>query len=250
MTSIDILFSAETSPAAVICSLSGIAGQTQSQFRLIVAGTPELQANPIIQSLVRVIEARGATVDWFARPAGEALSERRAFLLAHATAQAVLVLDDTVWLAPATLRDLLTAQEQYGGGFVGAFPHDLSRMPAYPTPRAVLFDGPAQPHLPESDPAAALHQGSNVYDLGLRVPPGAVYPYAVRSIDGCVLYDRALLERVGGFGDTGQHAEAQLRLLEQAGGYGVVPSGAFSAIPSQLRQQVTLPTPQPERELV
>ncbi|RPJ41263.1 MAG: hypothetical protein EHM21_13400, partial [Chloroflexi bacterium] len=59
--SVDILLTTYNRLNSLIMCLSGIAGQSCGNFRLIVADQSDKPAkeNPVVQALIRVIEARG-----------------------------------------------------------------------------------------------------------------------------------------------------------------------------------------------
>ncbi len=61
----------------------------------------------VISTLRRVIEARGGSVEWHTRPQVHGIAEQRDFLLQQATSDAVLYLDDDVFMEPWVLAYLL-----------------------------------------------------------------------------------------------------------------------------------------------
>ena len=105
-TSVDILLPTYDRLPSLIMCLSGIAGQTCSNFRLIISDKSEtpVKDNQVIQSLIRVIEAHGGTVDYHYRVPSKGIAEQRDFLLKEATAEYVLYLDDDVWMEPQVLE--------------------------------------------------------------------------------------------------------------------------------------------------
>lgn len=249
MKSVDILLPTYNRLNSLIMCLSGVAGQTFSSFRLIVSDQSEQPAsdNPVIQSLIRVIEARGGTVEWYYRTPSKGIAEQRDFLLERATAQYVLYLDDDVWMEPQVLTTLVETIEVQGCGFVGAFPNGLSfRDDIRPHQQNIEFwDTPVSPEAINPDTPEwernVLHRAANLYHVSLQIPRGKKYLYKVAWIAACILYDREKLLEIGGFSfwdrlpryQSGEEVLAQNLMMRRWGGCAIVPSGTyFSELPS------------------
>lgn len=248
MKSVDILLPTSNRLHSLIMCLSGIAGQSYSNFRLIISDQSDQPAdeNPVVQSLIRVIEARGGTVDWHYRVPSQGAAEQRDFLLKQAAAQYVLYLDDDVWMEPQVLTTLVETIDEQRCGFVGAFPNGLSyRDDIRPQQQAIEFwDGPVMPEdidpeTPEWD-RSVLHRAANLYHVSLQIPPGTKYLYKVAWVSACILYDREKLLEIGGFSfwdrlstnESGEDALAQNLIMRRWGGCSIVPSGTyFSEVP-------------------
>jgi hypothetical protein len=80
-----------------------------------------------------------------------------------------------------------------------------------------------------------LHNAANPAHLSERVADRPKWiAYKVAWVGGCVLYDREMLESVGGFGfwrelperHCGEDVLPQLRLQAKYGGAGILPTGA------------------------
>jgi GT2 family glycosyltransferase len=229
--------------------LSGVAGQSCSNFRLIVADQSDQPAkeDPVVQALIRIIEARGGTVEWHYRVPSQGIAEQRDFLLKEATAGYVLYLDDDVWMEPQVVETLLKVIREQGCGFVGAFPNGLSyRDDLRPHQQQIEFwdrrVGPEaiRPDSPEWE-RNVLHRAANLYHVGLQVPAGVTRLYKVAWIAACILYDREKLLEVGGFSfwdrlprfQSGEEVLVQNLMMRRWGGCSLVPSGTyFSEIPS------------------
>jgi GT2 family glycosyltransferase len=245
MPSVDILLPTCNRLESLIFTLSGIAGQEFTCFRLIVADQSDTPANasPVVQALVRILQARCGTVDWHTRPPVHGIAEQRDFLLAQATADYVLYLDDDVWMEPWVLGALAEAIETENCGFVGAFPAGLSfAEDIRPQQQIVeLWDGPVQPETVEPESPAwqrfQLHRAANIYHAGQTLPSGERHLYKVAWVAQCVLYDRRKLQEIGGFSfwnrlpryHSGEEVLAQNLLMRRWGGAALLPSGTYSS---------------------
>ncbi len=250
-TSVDILLPTYNRLPSLTMCLSGVAGQTCANFRLIVSDQSDVPANesPVVQSLVRVIEARGGTVEWHYRAPSKGIAEQRDFLLKQATAEYVLYLDDDVWMEPQVVQTLLKVIQEQGCGFVGAFPSGLSyRDDLRPHQQHIEFwEGKVAPEAiwpdtPQWD-RNVLHRAANLYHVGLQIPYGEkrLYMYKVAWIAACILYDREKLLEIGGFSfwdrlpryQSGEEVLVQNLMMRRWGGCSVLPSGTyFSEMPS------------------
>jgi glycosyltransferase involved in cell wall biosynthesis len=249
MTSVDILLPTYNRLPTLIMCLSGVAGQTYPNFRLIVSDQSDEPANKntVVQSLVRVIEARGGTVEWHYRAPSQGIAEQRDWLLSQSTAQYVLYLDDDVWMEPDVLDRLVQTIEEQQCGFVGAFPNGLSYRDDFrPHQQHIEFwDGPVMPEAISPDSPEwqrnVLHRAANLYHVGLQIPRGAHYLYKVAWIAACILYDREKLLEIGGFSfwnrlprfQSGEEVLVQNLMMRLWGGASLIPSGTyFSEMPS------------------
>jgi len=249
MPSIDVLLPTCNRLESLLLTLSGIAGQDLNCFRLIVSDQSTQPASnaPVIQSIVRIIQARCGTVDWHYRPASDGIAEQRQFLLDQATADYLLYIDDDVWMEPWVLATLVEIIERENCAFVGAFPAGLSYSEDYrPEQEAVEYwYGPVQPE--SIYPGSAeweryhLHRAANIYHLSQTIPAGERRIYKVAWVAQCVLYDRKKLLEVGGFNffnrlprfHSGEEVLVQNLLMRRWGGCAMLPSGAYSSeVPS------------------
>lgn len=243
---VDVLVPTVGRPAELATTLAGLAAQTDVAFRLVLSDQSAGQdaaAVPAVAAMLRVLEAQGRSVVLLAHPERRGLAEHRQHLLDHATAPAVLYLDDDVWLEPGTVRRMLDALRDLGCGFVGSAVQGLSYLQdRRPHETAVYepWDGPVVPEVVRRGTPAfdrlSLHNAANPAHVaaGLDVEPGGWVPYRVAWVGACVLYDREALETVGGFGfwpvlppgHSGEDVVAQWRVMERFGGAGILPSGA------------------------
>lgn len=244
MARVDILLPTCDRPLSLAMTLAGVAAQSFTGLRLIVAdqNAQPLSAQPTIAALVRMIEARAAQVEWHHRPERKGIAEQRHFLLRRATAPAVLYLDDDVLMESWVLEELVAALEREDCGFVGAFPSGLSfRDDVRPEQQHVeLWEGPVTPEIVEPGSPAwerrrHLHRAANLYHAMLKHAPARPRLYKVAWVASCVLYDRAKLLDVGGFSfwprlpryHSGEEVLAQNLLMRRYGGCAMMPSGTW-----------------------
>jgi glycosyltransferase involved in cell wall biosynthesis len=243
MATVDVLLPTYDRLTSLIMTLSGVAAQTLTDLRVIVAdqGQEPVEQEQVIQTLRRVIEVRGGSVEWHTRPQINGIVEQRDFLLRRATADAVLYLDDDVFMEPWVVERLLETLQVQHCGFVGAFPAGLShRDDVRPQQQVVdYWDGPVQPEVVEPDSPqwerSQLHRAANLYHLSRSLPPGEFRLYKVAWIASCILYDRAKLLEVGGFSfwprlpryHSGEEVLVQNLLMRRWGGCALVPSGTY-----------------------
>jgi GT2 family glycosyltransferase len=242
---VDVLIPTLDRPGPLTLTLAGVAAQTLTDLRVIVADQSSelVQERPEIATAVAILRAHGREVEWHRREFRHGVAEQRAFLLAHATAEHVLMLDDDVSMEPWVLTHLDAVLTSEGIGFVGAFPAGLSYLDDHrPADQAYeAWDGPVRPEVVEPDgPAwrrARLHGAANVFHAARALPPGVSVRYKVAWVGACALYDRAKLEAVGGFDfwrnlppqHAGEEVVVQNLLLRRWGGCAILPSGTYHA---------------------
>jgi GT2 family glycosyltransferase len=249
VATVDVLLPTYNRLESLILTLSGVAAQTLCDLRVVVADQSGVSAreSPVVRTLLRVIEARGGSVEWHERPQVHGIDEQRDFLLRQATADAALYLDDDVFMEPWVVARLLEVLREQGCGFVGAFPAGLShRDDVRPEQQRIeCWEGPVQPEIVEPDSPEwqrfHLHRAANLWHVAQRLAPGERRLYKVAWVASCVLYDRAKLLAVGGFGfwrrlprwHSGEEVLAQNLLLRRWGGCAIVPSGSYySQVPT------------------
>ena len=118
-------------PTELATTLAGLAAQTGPSFRVVVSdqsdGAPSW-ATPSATTLVRVLRRRGSPVELLRNLPRRGIAEQRAFLLVPGHGDAVLYLDDDVWLEPGVLDRLHRALRELGCGFVAAAMQGLSHL--------------------------------------------------------------------------------------------------------------------------
>ncbi|MGA4683530.1 glycosyltransferase family 2 protein [Micromonospora sp. AB353] len=245
---LDVLIPTRNRPAELAVTLSGLAAQEGVPgFGVVVSdqsdGDPAY-AHPAAATMVRALRHRGHPVLLTRRLPRRGLAEHRSYLLAQSAADAVLCLDDDVWLEPGALSRLVTALDELGCGFVGNAVHGLSYADDVRPDTHRHYEEWTGPPVPErimpGTPQwhrASIHPAANLLHITekLNLAAGEWRAYKVSWIGGCVLYDRAKLVDAGGFDfwerlperHQGEDVAAQLAVLERHGGAGVLPSGAY-----------------------
>jgi glycosyltransferase involved in cell wall biosynthesis len=249
MASVDILLPTCNRLSSLIMTLAGVAAQTLCDLRVIVADQSDqpVQDEQVVQTLRRVIEVRGGSVEWHTRPQVHGIAEQRDFLLKQATADAILYLDDDVFMEPWVVEKLLDILHSEHCAFVGAFPAGLShRYDVRPQQQIVDFwDGPVQPEVVNPGTREwerwQLHRAANLYHASQHLSPGEFRLYKVAWIASCILYDRQKLLDLGGFSfwarlpryHSGEEVLVQNLLMRRWGGCGLMPSGTYySQVPT------------------
>jgi GT2 family glycosyltransferase len=246
---VDILIPTYNRLTSLILTLSGVASQTLEDMHVIVADQSQepVENEQVVQTLRRIIEVRGGSVEWHSRPQIHGIAEQRDFLLKRATAEAILYLDDDVFMEPWVVEKLLEVLRNQRSGFVGAFPVGLShRYDVRPAQQIIEYwDGPVLPEAVDPDSPQwerwQLHRAANSYHVSQSLPPGELRLYKVAWIASCILYDRNKLLEVGGFSfwsrlpryHSGEEVLVQNLLMRRWGGCAMLPSGTYySQVPT------------------
>jgi GT2 family glycosyltransferase len=243
---LDVLVPTCDRPVELATTLAGLAAQDHP-FGLVVSdqseGTPSYDT-PSAQTLLRVLRVGGHRVRMGRHLPRRGLAEHRAALLARSTARYALFLDDDVWLEPGALARLHEAIGTLRCGLVGAAVQGLSYLDDCRPHELAPFErwsGPPRPERIQPGTPAwerwTLHNAANPVHLAREhVRPGERWvPYKIAWVGGCVLYDRRVLDAVGGFDfwshlppeHCGEDVLAQQRVMAVAGGAGILPSGAY-----------------------
>ncbi|MCP3804910.1 glycosyltransferase [Allokutzneria sp. A3M-2-11 16] len=246
MTAIDVLVPSRDRPAELATTLAGLAAQDGPDFTVTISDQSDGEpgyACPAASCMVRVLRYKGKRVSLLRNLPRRGLAQQRAFLLSRASAPYVLFLDDDVWLEPGTLDKLHEAITTLRCGFVGNAVQGLSYLDDVRPQELAPYEEWQTPPIPESvEPGSTewsrwtLHNAANPTHLAqrLRLRPGDWRAYKIAWVGGCVLFDRAQLEAVGGFDfwtelpeeHSGEDVLAQHRVMARAGGAGILPSGA------------------------
>ncbi|HEY9624769.1 MAG TPA: glycosyltransferase family A protein [Crinalium sp.] len=249
MAAVDVLLPTCDRPSSLIMALSGIASQTLADLHVILADQSQVSVKeqPVVQTLLRLIESRGGSYEYHHRLPSKGIAEQRDFLLNQATADTVLYLDDDVFMEPWVIERLLKTLQTEQCGFVGAFPTGLSfRHDIRPDQQQVEFwDGPVQPEAVNPNSPEwerwQLHRAANLYHVSQSLKPGETRRYKVAWIASCILYDRAKLLEVGGFSfwsrlpryHSGEEVLVQNLLMRRWGGCAIMPARTYHAeVPS------------------
>lgn len=246
MAAVDILLTTFNRPSSLAMTLAGIAGQTWTDYRIIIADQSErpVVEDHAVNNLLMILELRGGEVDYHHREPVHGIAEQRDFLLNQAAAPYLLYIDDDVWLEHWVLAELIQVIQREKCGFVGAFPFQPQyRNDIRPHQQVIEFwDTPVYPEAlaPGSSEwkRADLHHAANLYHACQRLlKPGEKRIYKVAWVASCILYDRDKLNAVGGFEfwprlprfHSGEEVLVQNLLLRCWGGCAIAPSGAYSS---------------------
>jgi GT2 family glycosyltransferase len=129
---IEVLIPTFRRPTELAVTLAGLAAQDDPSFAVIISDQSEGDPTwhqPGVAAMVGVLEAQGRPVTVHKHRPRRGLAEHRQFLLDQATSEAVLFLDDDVWLEPGTLSRMSEALEALQCGFVGSAVQGLSYLP-------------------------------------------------------------------------------------------------------------------------
>jgi GT2 family glycosyltransferase len=259
MALVDVLIPTYRRKTGLAMTLTSLLGQTLRDFDVTIADqTPPGERyadDPEIRTVCAALRWHGHAVRVHARPERRGLAEQRDFLLRGARAPYVHYLDDDVLLDPPVLERMLAVLRAEGCGFVGAPATGLAYLDDVRPHQTRYFEpwhGPVvpEPFAPEAIPWERHHVNSAANPLHLErahVRPGEVVRYKVAWVGGAnVVYDRAKLLAVGGFGfwerlppeHAGEEALVQFLLLRRYGGCGILPAGTY---------HLCLPTTVPDR---
>jgi len=243
--SVDVLIPTRDRPGELAVTLSGLAAQDFPGFAVHVAdqsdGAASYDGAPA-RAMVRALEHRGHPVTLSRNLPRRGLAQQRGYLLDHATAEHVLFLDDDVWLEPGALARLHAAITELDCGLVGNAVTGLSylddRRPGELEP---FEEWTGTPRPERVRPGTrewrrwTLHNAANPTHLSERTADRPRWTaYKVAWIGGCVMFDRAALVSVGGFDfwrelppeHCGEDVLAQLKVMAEYGGAGILPAGA------------------------
>jgi glycosyltransferase involved in cell wall biosynthesis len=258
---LDVLITTCDRPEALAVTLTSLAAQTLTTFRVVISDQSERSdlpdgaiCAPEVLTPLRLLAARGREVETHRHLPRRGLAEHRQFLLDQASARFALFLDDDVLCEPDLLERLLAVMIEQQCGFVGMPLVGLSHLDdVRPHQQAIEpWDGPVEPErITPGDRRWArhhLHSAANAWHVQeqLKLKSSSPLLYKVAWIGGCVMYDVAKLRASGGFefwrelpsSHCGEDVLAQLRVMAAHGGCGVLPTGAY-------HQQ--LPTTVPDR---
>lgn len=249
MAIVDILLPTCDRLSCLIFTLSGVATQSLTDLHVILAdqSLEPVINSPVIQTLLRIIDSRGGTHSYYHRLPSQGIAEQREFLLQQASAEAVLYLDDDVFMEPWVVERLLATLQAEQCGFVGAFPTGLSyRADVRPRQQQVEFwQGAVIPEIVQPDSPTwerfHLHRAANLYHVSQTLAPGEFRRYKIAWVACCILYERSKLLQVGGFSfwnrlpryHSGEEVLVQNLLMRRWGGCAIMPSGTYHAeVPS------------------
>lgn len=243
---VDVLIPTRNRNCALAVTLTALSAQSFRDFRIVVSDqsdVPGAFASPEVRAVLRYLAASGIKVLTLSHLPRRGMAEQRAFLLSQARAPCSLFLDDDVIVESDLVERLHRALLAQQCGFVGSALHGLSHVAdVRPEQQRIEFwDAEVAPEriapgAPEWD-RHHLHSAANLYHVQqqLALERGATRHYRVAWIGGCVMFNTEKLRACGGFDfwrelpqeHCGEDVLAQLRVMAQFGGCGIVPSGAY-----------------------
>lgn len=196
-----------------------------------------------VRTLVTLLQIQDRPVRLLQNLPRKGIAHQRQFLLEQATGPYSLFLDDDVILEPEAVQRMVTALQQEAAGFCGMAPIGLSYLhDVRPHQQQIeIWEGPVRPETIRPGEREwyrfPLHSAANMFHAAQNLMPGRNpgIKYKIAWVGGCVLFDTAKLRATGGFDfwqdlpqeHCGEDAMAQMRLMEQYGGFGLLPSGAY-----------------------
>jgi len=243
---LDILIPTYNRPAALAVTISCLIGQTMRDFRVIIADqTENAHAQEVgeVQAVANVLGALGIPVTFLKNLPRLGMAHQRQYLLDQSSARYALFLDDDVILESRVIENMTHEIQKQECGFVGCALIGLTHIgDIRPHEQQIEFwHDRVQPEVVRPGEPAwerhKIHNAANLYHVAQQLGLSLDHPlpYKVAWVGGCVLYDTGKLLQVGGFSfwkdlpsnHAGEDVLAQLRVMEQYGGCGLIPSGAY-----------------------
>jgi len=226
-------------------TLTSLFYQTEKNFDVVSDQSSDYDVahNALIQAVARLLRTGGHDVTILKNLPRRGMAQQRQFLLEQCNGPFALFLDDDLMLEPFVVANMRKVIMQQQCGFVGcaviglSFEHDVR-----PHQQAIeMWHTPVQPEtvLPNGDgwQRYQLHNAANLYHVQQNLESSAQHPqaYKVAWVGGCTLYDIEKLKQAGGFEfwkelpeqHCGEDVLAQLRVMRQFGGCGIIPSGVY-----------------------
>lgn len=258
MALVDVLIPTCGRKTGLAVVLASLFGQTFTDFNVFISdqtGDDDVYLDSIeIRGLINALRWRGHHVEAHRHLPRRGLAEQRHFLVSLGSAPYTHFLDDDVLLDPQAMARMLAVIQTEQCGFVGAAATGLDYLGDIRPheQRIELWDGPVRPEpfAPDALPweRHTVNNAANPLHLERQlVDAGAVVRYKVAWVGGAnVLYDRAKLLDVGGFGfwprlppeHAGEEVVVQFLLIRRYGGCGILPCGTY---------HLGLPTNVPDR---
>jgi GT2 family glycosyltransferase len=231
-------------PLAV--TLTSLYYQLDQDFDIVISDQSEttcIEEDQSIQCIVRLLQTRGIDVRVLHNLPRKGMAQQRQFLLDQSQAPYSLFLDDDLVLEPFVIRNMRQMLEKLHCGFIGCAVIGLSYLDDWRAHQQHIefWDTAVVPETIRPDSREwqryVLHNAANVYHLQQKyhVHPDEPRPYKVAWVGGCIMYDTAKLRSTGGFTfweklppvHCGEDVLAQLRVMKEYGGCGILPSGVY-----------------------
>lgn len=246
MPNVSVLIPTFNRADALAVTLTSLYYQHATDFDVVIADqsdVPVCERHSPVRTAVRLLQLRGVDVAVHRNLPRRGMAQQRQFLLDHSGSRYSLFIDDDLVLEPYVIGMLSKVLDEQHCGFAGNAVIGLSyQHDERPHEQAIEFiDGPVQPERVTPDDEKwkrhRLHNAANLWHVQRRyaASPGQPKLYKVAWVGGCVMYDTKKLRAAGGFefwrklpaAHCGEDVLAQLRVAEQFGGCGVMPSGAY-----------------------
>jgi GT2 family glycosyltransferase len=243
---IDILIPTYKRVKALAVTLTSLYYQLETGFNIIVSDqSPDniLEEDQTIQTIKRLLELKGHAVSIFKNLPARGMAQQRQFLLERSKAKYSLFLDDDLILDSYVVRNMKRVLQDRNIGFVGCAVIGLSyKNDVRPHQQDIEFwneEITPETIIPKSSQweRYRLHNAANIYHVEQKFNATAdnPIPYKIAWIGGCVMYDTEKLRAIGGFSfwkelpekHCGEDVLAQLRVMKQYGGCGIIPSGVY-----------------------
>lgn len=246
MKDLTVLIPTYQRTSALAVTLSGLCSQTYKDFDIVISDQNDsdvLFENESIQTTIRLLKQKGHQVSIYKHLPRRGLAEQRQFLLDHSQSPYSLFLDDDLLLEPFVIEKMKQAIEEEKCGFVGRAPIGLSYANdvRQEEQHIEFWEGSVTPE--EIKPSSEewqrykLHNAANLLHVEKKydISPQHQRKYKVSWVGGCVLYDTDKLKKAGAFtfwthlpkNHAGEDVLAQLHVMKQFGGCGLLPSGVY-----------------------
>ena len=231
---------------ALIATLMSLSNQTYRNFDIVIADQShnnEVVDDNTFHAIYRFLEQQGSHIKILKNLPRHGLAQQRHFLLSKSETPFSLFLDDHLLLEPYVLQNMITVMDREQCGFVGCAPVGLSFSNDFrPEEEHIEFwDGKVKPEKivvnGEKWDRFRLHNAANILHVAQKLDLDPAHPqsYKVAWVGGCVLYDTKKLRDSGEFSfwnylpneHAGEDVLVQLRMMEQFGGCGLIPSGVY-----------------------
>lgn len=246
MALVDVLIPTFRRKTGLAMLLASLLGQSFSDFDVTVSDQTPVEEQYLdsveVVAAAEALRYHGHRVTLVRHLPRAGLAEQRQFLLDQSTAPYVQYLDDDLLLEPGVMARMVATIQAEGCGFVGCAAAGLGFLgDVRPAQQGVLlWQGRVRPEpfTPETVPweRHLVNNAANPLHLAQRLlGQGETLRYRVAWVGGNILYDRAKLLDVGGFGfwprlgaeHAGEEVVVQLLLLRYHGGCGLLPSGTY-----------------------
>jgi GT2 family glycosyltransferase len=246
MKQVSILIPTYKRLKALAVTLTSLYYQTEKSFDVVISdqsADDDIQNDKSLQTIIKMLEIQEHEVRILKNLPPRGMAQQRQFLLEQSESPYSLFLDDDLVLESFVVRNMKQAMEKLRCGFVGCAVIGLSYKDDWrPHQQNIEFwDEEVKPEYinpttPEWE-RYRLHNAANIYHIEqkLQVSAEEPLPYKVAWVGGCVMYDTQKLKEVGGFSfwkdlpdkHCGEDVLAQLRVMKNFGGCGIIPSGVY-----------------------